>query len=84
MQGSSVTDLRKGFAVLGADVKAARERDTYLPSRLETNKLGQSIAYPLKWQGSSDFIGYSRADSLIFVPKGKILAKGDVAEIALL
>ena len=35
--------------------------DTYLPSRLETNKLGQLLARPLKWQGSSDFIGYARA-----------------------
>ena len=84
MQGASATDLGRGFAVLGADAKAARERDTYLPSRLEANKLGQLIAYPLKWQGSSDFIGYSRADSLVFVPRGRTLAKGEVAEIAYL
>ena len=84
MQGASATDLGRGFAVLGADAKAARERDTYLPSRLEANKLGQLIAYPLKWQGSSDFIGYARADSLVFVPRGRTLAKGEVAEIAYL
>ena len=84
MQGASATDLGRGFAVLGADAKAARERDTYLPSRLEANKLGQLIAYPLKWQGSSDFIGYARADSLVFVPRGRTLAKGEVAEIVYL
>ncbi|MEP6787401.1 MAG: gephyrin-like molybdotransferase Glp [Acidobacteriota bacterium] len=84
MQGASVTDLKKGFAVLCADAKAAKERDTYLPSRLETNKLGQLIAYPLKWQGSSDFIGYARADSLVFVPRGQTVGKGEVAEIAYL
>lgn len=84
MQGASVTNLKKGFAVLGADAKAAKERDTYLPSRLETNKLGQLVADPLKWQGSSDFIGYARADSLVLVPRGKTLVKGDVAEIAYL
>ncbi|MFN0277632.1 MAG: gephyrin-like molybdotransferase Glp [Pyrinomonadaceae bacterium] len=84
MQGAAATDLKQGFAVLAADAKAARERDTYLPSRLETNKSGQLLAHPLKWQGSSDFIGYARADSLVFVPKGKHLAKGDVAKIAFL
>src|SRR5258708_884999 len=84
IQGASVTDLEKGFAVLNADSRAAHERDTYLPSRLETNKLGQLIAYPLKWQGSSDFIGYARADSLVFVPKGKQISSGEIAEIAFL
>lgn len=84
MQSASATDLRQGFAVLGADAKAARERDTYLPSHLETNKLGQLVANPLKWQGSSDFIGYARADSMVFVPKGKIMKKGEVAQLVLL
>ncbi len=84
MQGAAATDLRKGFAILATDAKAADERDTYLPSRLENDKLGQLIAHPLKWQGSSDFIGYSRADSLIFVPRGQMLKRGEVAEIAYL
>jgi molybdopterin molybdotransferase len=84
MQSASETDLRKGFAILASNAKAAKERDTYLPSRLETNKLGQLLACPLKWQGSSDFIGYARADSLVFVPRGLQLAKGEVAEIAFL
>ncbi|MEO7660459.1 MAG: gephyrin-like molybdotransferase Glp [Pyrinomonadaceae bacterium] len=84
MQGAATTDLKKGFAVLAADVRAARERDTYLPSRLETNKSGQLVALPLKWQGSSDFIGFAQADSLIFLPKGKALEKGDVAQIVYL
>ncbi len=84
MQGASVTDLKQGFAVLAADAKAARERDSYLPSRLETNKLGQLVAHPLKWQGSSDFIGFARADSMIFVSRGKNLIKGEAAEIVFL
>lgn len=81
MQGASNTDLGQGFAVLAADAKAAHERDTYLPSRLETNKVGQLVAHPLKWQGSSDFVGFAQGDSLIFVPKGRHLGKGDVAAI---
>ena len=84
MQGATQTDLRKGFAVLATEAKAASERDTYLPSRLETNKLSQLVANPLKWQGSSDFIGFARADSLVFVHRGKHLAKGAVAEIVFL
>ena len=84
MQGACMTDLRKGFAVLATDAKAARERDTYLPSRLETNKVGQLIAYPLKWQGSSDFIGFAHADSLIFVRQGQTMAAGEVAEVVYL
>lgn len=84
VQGSASTDLKEGFAVLATDARAARERDTYLPSRLETNKLGQITAQPLKWQGSSDFIGYAHADSLIFVPKGKQLARGEIAKIVFL
>ncbi|MEO6051796.1 MAG: gephyrin-like molybdotransferase Glp [Pyrinomonadaceae bacterium] len=84
MQGALKTDLKQGFAVLASAAKAARDRDTYLPSRLESNKLGQLTAHPLKWQGSSDFIGFARADSLIFVPKGAIIKAGEVAEIAYL
>jgi molybdenum cofactor synthesis domain-containing protein len=84
MKAASAADLRQGFAVLVADARAARERDTYLPSQLETNRLGQLLARPLKWQGSSDFIGYARADSMIYVPRGQQLAKGDVARIVFL
>ncbi len=83
-QAASSTALRNGFAVVATDAKAARERDTYLPSRLETDRSGRLIANPLKWQGSSDFVGYSRADSLIFVPKGGMINQGDVAKILFL
>ncbi len=84
MQGAASTSLLSGRAVMGTDVKANRERDTYLPSRLETNKLAQLVAFPLKWQGSSDFVGYSRADSLIFLPKGSVRKKGEVGDIVYL
>lgn len=84
MQGAAKTGLSTGFAVVASDAKAARERATYVPSRLETNKLGQLVAFPLKWQGSSDFIGFARADSMIFVPKGAHIKKGEIAKIVLL
>ena len=84
MQGVKTAPLKIGVAVLAADAQAARERDTYLPSRLETNALGQLVAYPLKWQGSSDFVGFAQADSLIFVPRGELIKTGEVAGIVYL
>jgi molybdopterin molybdotransferase len=84
LQAASNSELRTCFAVVSSDAKAARERDSYLPSRLDTNKLGQLIAIPLKWSGSSDFIGFAHADSMIFVPRDKNIAKGEVAQIVYL
>lgn len=84
MQGLKIEGLRMGHAVLGSDIKANRERDTYLPSSLETTRAGQLVAQPLKWQGSSDFVGFAQADSLIRVPKGESIPKGGVGEIAYL
>ncbi len=83
-QSAAITDLKKGFAILASDANAARERDTYLPSRLETDRSGHLTAHPLKWQGSSDFIGFAKADSLIFIPKRGRLLKGDVTAIVYL
>jgi len=79
MQAAGNSDLKKGFAVLAATAKGARERDTYLPASVSTDPSGVLIATPLKWQGSSDFIGFARADSLIFVPRGSTIQGGRVA-----
>lgn len=84
LQGAAITDPQPGFAVIGADAKAARERDTYLPARLDTDTHGQLTAHPLKWQGSSDFVGFAGADALVFVERGKLVKKGEVAEIVYL
>jgi molybdenum cofactor synthesis domain-containing protein len=82
MQCASNSDLKKGFAMLGSAAKGTRERDTYLPAHVETNRSGMLTAHPLKWQGSSDFIGFALADSLIFVPRGTTIQAGDVATVA--
>jgi molybdopterin molybdotransferase len=79
MQTATNSDLKKGFAVLAVPAKGARERDTYLPASVATDASGVLIATPLKWQGSSDFIGFARADSLIFVPRGSTIQAGEVA-----
>lgn len=84
MQSASQSDLRSGHAVVSAAVKAPRERDAYTPASLSTNEQGRLTATPLKTQGSSDFIGFSRADSLITVKRGHTLSPNDVARIMFL
>ena len=84
MQGAIDTELKRGFAVVSKQMKGAKERDSYLPAALEFSEKGQLIVTPLRFSGSSDFVGFARADCLIFVPKGKILGEGSVAEIRFL
>ncbi len=84
MQGSLQPHLRSGHAVLATPVKAAKERDTYLPVTLSTDNKGRLIANPTRWQGSSDFVGYSRAESLVVVEAGRRLEAGDVASVLFL
>ena len=84
MQKASSTDLPDGHAVLGASVKAAAERDTLLPARIETNREGRLVATPLRWHGSSDFVGFAEADALISLSRGTALKGGEVAKILFL
>jgi molybdopterin molybdotransferase len=81
MQGAADPKLRRGKAVAAADVKANRQRDTYLPSRLETDEKGRLSALPLRWHGSSDFVGYAQADSLMVIPRGESRKKDEIVEI---
>ena len=84
LQRSTATDLRKGFAVLAGDAKAAHDRDTYLPSRLEIDETGRLLAVTLRSQGSSDLVGFAQADSLVFIAKGQIIKGGETAPIVFL
>ncbi len=84
LQNASQTELPQGFAVLASMAKAAKERDTYLPATLDIDKNGSLLATPLRWQGSSDFVGFARADCLVFVPRGKSLQTGEVTKIVFL
>ncbi len=81
MQNASQTELKQGFAVLSNTMKGAKERDSYLPATLEINENAQLIATPLRFSGSSDFVGFAKSDCLIFVPKGEIIETQDVAKI---
>jgi len=84
MQKTSETDLRRGTAIADGALKAAKERDTYLPAKLEYTSDGHVTATPLKWIGSSDFIGFAQADALAFVPGSGRIEKGELAEILFL
>jgi molybdopterin molybdotransferase len=84
MQNAADTGMRHGFAVLNERAKGTKDRDTYLPSKLDTDKAGRLIAQPLKWHGSSDFIGFARAEALIIVPRGESFEGGDAVPILLL
>jgi molybdenum cofactor synthesis domain-containing protein len=68
MQGAKETALLQDWAVLEGKVKGAVERESYLPAQLSTTEEGLLTAEPLKWGGSSDFIGFVRATALIIVP----------------
>lgn len=84
MQSAKETELKHGFAILPKQMKGAKERDSYLPATLEINEKAQLTATPLRFSGSSDFVGFAKADCLIVVPKGEDLPQGNVAEILFL
>ncbi|HEV2828488.1 MAG TPA: molybdopterin molybdotransferase MoeA, partial [Pyrinomonadaceae bacterium] len=68
MQAATTPTLPEDRAVLASDLKGAMERESYLPARLGTTEDGTLTATPLKWGGSSDFVGFVRATALINVP----------------
>jgi molybdopterin molybdotransferase len=70
MQGAREPALSEDWAVLARGVKGAVERESYLPAQLSTTEEGFLAAEPLKWGGSSDFVGFVRATALIIVPQG--------------
>jgi molybdopterin molybdotransferase len=84
MQGEGNPQMKAGNAVLTRDVRAAKERDTYLPAALGTTDAGVLTAEPLKSQGSSDFIGFSRAEALITLNRGAEISAGEAAPILFL
>jgi molybdopterin molybdotransferase len=69
MQGATDPLLPQAIAVLARNVKGAIARESYLPAQVSTTEEGVLTASPLKWSGSSDFVGFVRATSLIIVPQ---------------
>ncbi|HEU4478786.1 MAG TPA: gephyrin-like molybdotransferase Glp [Pyrinomonadaceae bacterium] len=70
MQGANDPSLHEQRAILARDVKGAAERESYLPAAMRTDDQGHSLAEPLKWGGSSDFVAFTRATALIILAAG--------------
>ncbi len=84
MQSARNTRLKKGFAVAADRIKAAKERDSVLPASVAADEKGNLIIESLRFNGSSNFIAFARANALVFVPQGENLEAGAVAEIMFL
>ncbi len=82
LQGQSQIDLPSGFAILTSTAKGAKERDTYLPATLASDKKGRLLVTPLRWHGSSDFVGFAKARVLVFIPSGATIPAGEVVQIS--
>ncbi len=81
MQSASSATVRGGYAVVNSAIKAAKDRDTYLPIGLATDDRGLLIATPLRSQGSSDLVSIGRADAFAFVAAGKRVEAGQPTRI---
>ena len=84
MQSAKNCELKKVFAVVADKIKAAKERDSVLPASVVTNEKGELMIESLRFNGSSNFIAFARANALVFVPQAKNLEAGDVAEVMFL
>lgn len=84
MQGAIESHLPTGYATVSRRTKGTKERDSYLPARMEFGRDGTLAVSPLRWYGSSDFVGFAAANALVFVPKGRTVEPGDTAKIVLL
>lgn len=84
MQRAKNAHLKSGFAVVSGKIKAAKERDCFLPVSVETDARGKLVIKSLQFSGSSNFIAFSKANALVFVPQNKNLESGDAAEILFL
>jgi len=81
MQSASSAAVRGGHAVVNSRIKAAKDRDTYLPVGLATDDRGLLIATPLRSQGSSDLVSIGRADAFAFVAAGERVEAGQPTRI---
>ncbi len=84
MQNANEPHLRQSTAIVESSVKAAAERHTFLPARLETRSDGRQYVKPSKWHGSSDFIGFAETDCLISLAAGKSIKAMETVEVVLL
>ena len=84
MQGAKDCDLREGFAVLTKSIKGAKERDSYIPGKISFGENARLSVEPVKWGGSSDFVSFSKADCLIYIPRDERFEADRIVKIAFL
>jgi molybdopterin molybdotransferase len=85
MQGARASSMKSETAILANQIKGSIDRESYLPAVMRSNEAGHLLAQPLAWGGSSDFVGFARADALVVVPAGvKILSTGDSVKVLIL
>jgi len=84
MQNAKNCELKNGRAVLSQKIKGAKDRDSFLPAFVETSDKGKLVVESLKFSGSSNFIEFSRANCLLFVPGDENLEAGTIAKILFL
>ena len=78
MQNAKQINFRPDLAVAARRLKGAPGRDSYLPVQLRSGHDGRTFVEPLKWNGSSDFVAFSKADALAYVPKDETVEEGEV------
>jgi molybdenum cofactor synthesis domain-containing protein len=82
MQGANDPALTAENSVLAKPVKGSIDRESYLPAQLTTNDDGELVAFPLKWGGSSDFIAFARATTLVIIPAGvKMMQSNTIVKV---
>ena len=56
-------------ATLGGDVGAGTWRRRYVPAATHSDAQGRLVATPVRFAGSGDVFGFSKADALVIVPE---------------
>ncbi len=84
MQNAENCELKNGFAVVSKKIKSAAGRDSFLPVFVETDKTGSLKIESLRFSGSSNFIAFSRANALVFIPQDSVIQTGEIARIVFL
>ena len=73
--------MRSGTAMLAAPAKAAKDRHTLAPARLENDESGRLVAIPLRGKGSSDLVSFANAEVLIDLEMNTLIEAGSLVRI---
>ncbi len=66
------------------DVRHSSERRSYLPARVQFVE-GQAFVRRVPWEGSSDLVGFARANALLIIPEGvERMKAGERVQVLLL